>query len=60
MRLDGVPGCQILPGALQLPVLVSRPQAIPCGPGDADMVPAVVLQAHWQLGHLDKGAQTPG
>lgn len=60
MRLDGVPGGQVLPGALQLPVLVGRPQAIPCGPGDADVMPAIVLQAQRQLGHLDIGPATPG
>lgn len=54
VRLDGVPGSQVLPGAPQLPVLVGRPQAIPCGPGDADVVPAIVLQAQGQLGHLDR------
>lgn len=60
MRLDGVPSGQVLPGALQLPVLVGRPQAIPCGPGDADVVPATVFQAQRQLGYLDRGSTTPG
>lgn len=60
MRLDGVPGGQVLTGAPQLPVLVGGPQAIPCGPGDADMVPATVLQAQGQLGHLETGPPGPG
>ena len=45
MRLDGVPGGQVLTRAPQVPILVGRPQAIPGGPGDADVVPAIVLQA---------------
>lgn len=60
MRLDGVPGGQVLTRAPQLPILVGRPQAIPCGPGDADVVPAIVLQAQGQLGHLETGPPAPG
>ena len=60
MRLDGVPGSQVLTGALKLPILVGRPQAVPCGPGNADVVPGVVLQAQGQLGHLDTDSPAPG
>ena len=60
MWFDGVPGSQVLTRALQLPILVGRPQAVPRRPGDADVVPAIVLQAQRQLGHLDIGPATPG
>lgn len=53
--LDGVPGCQVLTRTLQFSVLVCRPQPIPCSPGDADMMPIVVLQTQRQLGYLDAG-----
>jgi hypothetical protein len=59
MGLDGVPGRQVLARAPQLPVLVGGPQAIPCGPRDADVVPVAVLQAQGQLCHLDTGPPTP-
>lgn len=61
MRLDGVPGGQVLTRAPQLPILVGRPQAIPCGPGDADVwCQPILLQAQGQLGHTEQGPPAPG
>ena len=60
MRLDGMPGGQVLTGAPQLSILVGRPQPVPCGPGEADVVPAIILQAQGQLGHLKRGPPAPG
>lgn len=57
MGLDGVPGSQILARTPQLPIQVGGPQAVPGGPGDADVVPIAVLQAQGQLGHLDTDPQ---
>jgi len=41
-RFDGVPGCEVLTSTQLLPILVSLPLAIPCGPGDADVVPLTI------------------
>lgn len=49
---DGVPGCQVVPGSPLHTVLVSLPLAVPCGPGDADVVPRSITHLQWQLGHL--------
>lgn len=38
-RFDGVPSGQVVAGAELSPILVSVPLAIPCGPGNADVVP---------------------
>lgn len=60
MRLDGVPGSQVLARAPQLPILVGRPQAVPRGPGNTDVVPFLVLQAQGQLGDLDTNSRSEG
>lgn len=51
-RLDGVPGGQVLPGAELLPVLEGLPHAVPCRPGDTDVVPLAVTDKQGQLGNL--------
>lgn len=53
-RFNWVPGGQVLPGAQPLPVLVRLPEAVPCRPGDAYVVPAAVAHRQGQLGHLGK------
>ena len=53
-RLDGVPGGQVVSSTQLLPVLVGLPQAVPSGPGDADVVPPPVTHRQGQLGHLDR------
>lgn len=50
--LDGVPRGQVLPGAQLLPVLEGLPHAVPCRPGDTDVVPLAVTDKQGQLGDL--------
>lgn len=52
-RFDGVPGSQVVPSAQLLPVLVSFPLTVPCGPGDADVVPPPIAHEEGQLGYLE-------
>lgn len=49
-RLDGVPGGQALPWASLHAVLVSLPHTIPCGPGNAQVMPLAVCYGERQ-GH---------
>jgi hypothetical protein len=51
-RLDGVPGGQAVAGAQLLPVLECFPQAIPCRPGDTDVMPLAITDEQRQLCHL--------
>lgn len=48
-RLDGVPGCQVLPRAELLPILECFPHAVSSGPGDADVVPLAITDEQGQL-----------
>lgn len=50
--LDGVPGSQVLPSAEFLPILESFPHAVPCRPGDTDMVPLAITDKQGQLCNL--------
>lgn len=51
-RFDGVPGRQVVSGAPLRTILVSLPLAIPCGPGDANVVPPSITYLQRQLGNL--------
>lgn len=51
-RLDGVPGCQVLPSAELFPILECFPHAISGSPGDADVVPLAITNKQGQLGYL--------
>lgn len=51
-RLDGMPGCQVVTTPQLLPILVCLPLAIPCRPGDADVVPLPITYLQRQLGNL--------
>lgn len=51
-RFDGVPGCQVVASTQLLTILVSLPLAVPCGPGDADVMPPSITYLQGQLGNL--------
>lgn len=52
LRFDGVVGGQVLAAARLRAVLVRLPDAVPRGPGDADVVPFAVVDDEGQFGHL--------
>lgn len=49
---DWVPGCQVISTPPLLTVLVRVPLAVPCGPGDANVVPPPITHLQRQLGNL--------
>ncbi len=49
---DRVPRCQVVASPQLRTILIRLPLAIPCGPGDADVVPPSITYLQRQLGNL--------